>query len=49
MFQTCVPLSADEDTFELQSVQSELEAVEKLIQDLLERQIWLKSVKHLLF
>ncbi len=34
----CLPLSAGEDMFELNSVQLKLEAVEKQIRDLVERQ-----------
>uniref|UniRef100_A0A673N2B9 SGNH hydrolase-type esterase domain-containing protein n=1 Tax=Sinocyclocheilus rhinocerous TaxID=307959 RepID=A0A673N2B9_9TELE len=39
----CLPLSAGEDTFKLHSVQVELEAVEKKIRDLVERQAQLRE------
>ncbi len=43
MADLCLPLSAGEDTFELHSVQLELEAVEKQICDLVERQAQLRE------
>ncbi len=43
MADLCLPLSAGEDTFELHSVQLELEAVEKQIRDLLEKQAQLRE------
>ncbi|KAI2659598.1 GDSL lipase [Labeo rohita] len=43
MANLCPPLSAGEDTFELHSLQLELEAVEKQIQELLRRQTELKE------
>ncbi len=38
MVDLCLTLSADEDTFELHSVQLELEAVERQIHELLGKQ-----------
>ncbi|KAI2645396.1 ATP-dependent DNA helicase Q1 [Labeo rohita] len=43
MANLCPPLSAGEDTFELHSLQLELEAVEKQIQELLERKTELRE------
>ncbi len=43
MADLCLPLSAGEDAFELHSVQLELEAVEKQINELLERQAQLRE------
>ncbi|XP_058637793.1 uncharacterized protein LOC131543962 [Onychostoma macrolepis] len=43
MAELCLPLSAGEDTFELHSVQLELEAVEKHIRDLVEKQAQLRE------
>ncbi|KAI2644446.1 ATP-dependent DNA helicase Q1 [Labeo rohita] len=43
MANLCPPLSAGEDTFELHSLQLELEAVEKQIQELLARQTELRE------
>uniref|UniRef100_A0A673NNV8 SGNH hydrolase-type esterase domain-containing protein n=1 Tax=Sinocyclocheilus rhinocerous TaxID=307959 RepID=A0A673NNV8_9TELE len=43
MADVCLPLSAGEDTFELHSVQVELEAVVKQIRDLVERQAQLRE------
>ncbi|KAL0191952.1 hypothetical protein M9458_010248, partial [Cirrhinus mrigala] len=43
MANLCPPLSAGEDTFELHSLQFELEAVEKQIQELLGRQTELRE------
>ncbi|KAI2644996.1 GDSL lipase [Labeo rohita] len=43
MANLCPPLSADEDTFELHSLQLELEAIEKQIQELLVRQTELRE------
>ncbi len=43
MADLCLPLSAGEDAFELHSVQLELEAVERQINELLERQAQLRE------
>ncbi len=43
MADLCLPLSAGEDAFELHSVQLELEAVERQINELLERQAQLRK------
>ncbi len=43
MADLCLPLSAGEDAFELHSVQLELEAMEKQINELLERQAQLRE------
>ncbi len=43
MADLCLPLSAGEDSFELHSVQLELEAMEKQINELLERQAQLRE------
>ncbi len=43
MADLCLPLSAGEDTFELHSVQLELEAVERRIRELLEKQAQLET------
>ncbi len=45
MADLCLPLSAGEDTFELHSVQLELEAVERRIRELLEKQAQLRKRK----
>ncbi len=45
MADLCLPLSAGEDTFELHSVQLELEAVGKEIGELLEKQAQLRKWK----
>ncbi|KAL0148109.1 hypothetical protein M9458_056579 [Cirrhinus mrigala] len=45
MANLCPPLSAGEDTFELHSLQLELEAVEKQIQELLVRQTELRELR----
>ncbi len=45
MADLCLPLSAGEDTFELHSVQLELEAVERKIHELLEKQAQLRKWK----
>ncbi|KAL0147108.1 hypothetical protein M9458_057632 [Cirrhinus mrigala] len=45
MANLCPPLSAGEDTFELHSLQLELEAVEKQIQELLGRQTELRELR----
>ncbi len=44
----CLPLSAGEDTFELHSVQLELEAVERQIDELLGKQAQLRKWKAML-
>ncbi len=43
MVDLCLPLSAGEDAFELHSVQLELEAVERQINKLLEKQAQLRE------
>ncbi len=45
MADLCLPLSAGEDTFELHSVQLELEAVERRIHELLRKQAQLRKRK----
>ncbi len=45
MADLCLPLSAGENTFELHSVQLELEAVERKIHELLEKQAQLRKRK----
>ncbi len=48
MADLCLPLSAGEDAFELHLVQLELEAVEKQIRDLVERQAQLREGRAML-
>ncbi len=48
MSDLCLPLSAGEDTFELHSVQLELEAVERRIHELLGKQAQLRKRKAML-
>ncbi len=48
MVDLCLPLSAGEDAFKLHSVQLELEAVEKQIRDLVEKQAQLRERRAML-
>ncbi len=48
MADLCLPLSAGEDTFEMHSVQLELEAVKKLIGEMLGKQAQLREWRAML-